>query len=194
VAKGALVSDPAGLSDEVLALRIQAGERDLIEELVARHSARLRHLILRLVRSPATADDLLQDTWVQVVRKFRQYDPRRPFAPWITRIALNRCRDHHRRERFRRLWRGTSSAEEADVTQRIPDDSPADPEAAVIVDRALATLSARHREVVVLKFYSGLTHAEIAEVLGIPSATVKTRLHHALKRLRRHFAPEGGRG
>ncbi|MFC1849814.1 RNA polymerase sigma factor [candidate division CSSED10-310 bacterium] len=185
----ARVGNGADLTDTSLVRQIQAGRRDIVGSLVRQHSDRLYLIIRRMVQSHSVAEDILQDTWVKVVRKIHRYDSSRPILPWLMRIAMNCCRDHWRREKLRNFW-------------KIPQFQgvPSDPEvistagkkqvieAQVDIARALLTLSPKLREVVVMKFYSGLTHNEIADVLRIPPGTVKSRLNYALTKLRQHFA------
>lgn len=176
------------LPGEVLAGQIQAGRKDLISTLVNQHSDRLFWIILRLVQSYSTAEDILQDTWICVIRKFHQYDPSRPLTSWLTKIAVNRCRDYWRRERVRGFWKRTLDSNSLEDTgTAFAADSTADVERNVETSEALMTLSHKLREVVVLKFYSGLTYDEIARVLNLPTGTVKSRLHSALTKLRKHL-------
>lgn len=178
--------------NEALATQIQAGRQDLMAELVRQHSDRLFAVILRMVQSHSTAEDILQNTWVRVIRKFHQYDPSRPFVPWLTRIALNCCRDFWRRERLRQFLSLSSHSEKPEVLDsKIAPESQKALDQQIEVSKALATLSPKLREVVVLKFYSGLTHDEIAEVLRISAGTVKSRLNYALFNLRKYFDKRG---
>lgn len=188
------LEDLRNLSDEALARQIQAGRRDLLGEFVRKHSDQLFSIIRRMVQPQSTAEDILQDTWIHVVRKFHQFDPSRPIKPWLFRIALNCCRDYWRRERLRNLWKhSVSFRRDGDWNTKHSVNSHKDIEDQIIVSRALSALSPKLREVVVLQFYSGLTHNEIAQVLRVPSGTVKSRLHFALHKLREHFNGKGER-
>lgn len=180
------------LTDEALVRQIQAGRQDLIAELVHQHSDRLFAIIRCMVQSHSTAEDILQNTWVRVIRKFHQYDPSQPFVPWLTQIAINCCRDHWRRERLRQFWRLSSHSEKSKVIDSyLAAESQEAVDEQIEVSKALATLSPKLREVIVLKFYSGFTHDEIAEVLRVPSGTVKSRLSYALFNLRKYFETRG---
>jgi RNA polymerase sigma-70 factor (ECF subfamily) len=167
--------------------QIQAGRSDLIELLVRKHSDRLYHIILQMVQSPAAAEDLLQDTWVRVIRNLHTFDPDYPLTPWLTQIAVNACRSFWRRERLRGLlglrkissWQ---SEPESDVHREL--------EAKKLAQAALKSLSPLLREIVVLKFYSGLTYEEIAGALKIPAGTAKSRLNYALMKMRNHMGQE----
>jgi len=174
--------------DESLARQIQSGRKDLMAVLIRQHSDRLFRIILHMVPAHNAAEDILQDTWVRVVHKFHQYKASYPLSSWLSSIALNLCRDHWRRERLRSFWKRSDAADGTDGTERIPaPDSNPGIESRIDVSGALAKLPQKYREVVVLKFFSGLTQEEIARVLKIPDGTVKSRLHYALDILRRHL-------
>lgn len=182
------VKDLKSLSEEELARKIQAGRKDLISTLVHQHSDRLFRIILHMVQSHNAAEDILQDTWVRIIRKFHQYNPSRPLSSWLTQIAINRCRDYWRRERLRSLQKRPDSL---DIDKTLSPDFHTEVERQVYIKKVLMTLSPKIREVVVLKFYSGLTHDEIAHVLRVPTGTVKSRLHFALNKLREHLDNKG---
>lgn len=183
-------------SDETVAVQISSGKIDLIDILVNRYSDRLFRIILRLVQSQGVAEDILQDTWIKVMRKIHQYDPSRPFISWLTRIAVNGCRDYWRRERRRRVWKqasminkdGDSKLEETYIQEDLEMR-----ENQAVITWALMKISHKLREVVVLKFFNGMTYEEIAQVLDIPAGTVKSRLHYALSKLREHLILEGAK-
>jgi RNA polymerase sigma-70 factor (ECF subfamily) len=179
------VEDRSFCPNAELVKKIHSGRKDIIDSLVREYSDRLYLIILRMVQSPDTAEDLLQDTWILVIRKLHQYDPARPIGPWLTQIAVNCCRSYWRRERIKRLF----SAEEIrkktkENENRDRDCRPADLEARQIAEAALNVLSPKLREVVILKFYSGMPGEEIAEILDIPPGTVKSRLNRAMLLLR----------
>lgn len=181
-------------SDETIAGQISSGRIDLIDILVNRYSDRLFRIILRLIQSHGAAEDILQDTWIKVMRKIHQYDPSRPFISWLTRIAVNGCRDYWRREQRRRFWKqSTVNNKDSDSKLEetfIQEDTEMRENQAVIT-RALMKISRKLREVVVLKFFNGMTYEEIAQVLDIPAGTVKSRLHYALSKLRENLILEG---
>lgn len=178
--------------NEALVTQIQAGQQDLMADLVRQHSDRLFAVILRMVQSHSTAEDILQNTWVRVIRKFHQYDPSRPFVPWLTQVAINCCRDFWRRERLRQFLSLSSHSEKPEVLDpKIATESQKALGQQIEISKALANLSPKLREVIVLKFYSDLTHDEIAEVLRISAGTVKSRLNYALFNLRKYFDKKG---
>jgi RNA polymerase sigma-70 factor (ECF subfamily) len=158
--------------------RLSESIRMEISHLIRQHSDRLYFIILRMVQSESTAEDILQDTWILVMRKLHQYDTTRPIAPWLTQIAVNGCRSYWRKERVRGLFKPEPPTK---------NDFENKSEARILADKVLQKLSRRLREVVVLKFYSGMTNAEIAETLNIRVGTVKSRLNYALAKMRKSF-------
>jgi RNA polymerase sigma factor (sigma-70 family) len=180
--------------DETIASQISSGRNDLIDILVNRYSDRLFRTILRLIQSHGAAEDILQDTWIKVMRKIHQYDPSRPFSSWLTRIAVNGCRDYWRREQRRRIWKHSSAINkngDFKLEETFIQDDVEMKENQAMISRALMKISHKLREVVVLKFFNGMTYEEIAQVLGVPAGTVKSRLHYALTKLRGHLILEG---
>jgi len=165
-------------SDEELMAAVARGEERALATLVERHAARLHAFLVRIAGSRDEADDLLQDTWVRVARGAPSFDPRRRARPWMYGIAANLARDHHRR----RQVRARAAQEER---QAPPPEKGFRPLERIDLRARLARLPDRLREVLMLRFYADLDEAEMAEALGIPRGTVKSRLHGALRELRR---------
>ena len=170
---------------DTLVTQIKAGHRECIAALVQEHSQRLYAIILRMVQSQNAAEDILQDTWILVMRKLHQFNPNRPITPWLTQIAVNCCRSYWRKERLRSFLKPSEFiARHQNLEPKPAGDSPTAWEQQQLAGKALQGLSPKLREAVVLKFYSGLTQDEIAEVLRIPVGTVKSRLNYALNIMR----------
>jgi RNA polymerase sigma-70 factor (ECF subfamily) len=166
-------------SDEELMAAIARGDERALAALIERHAGRLHGFLARLAGDRDDADDLLQDTWVRVARGARSFDPNRKVRPWLFGIAANLARDLHRRRSVRRraaLDGSTAAATGQPVFRPL--------ERIDLRDRVLR-LPARLREVLLLRFYEGLDEAEMAEALGVPKGTVKSRLHGAIRELRR---------
>ncbi len=178
---------PVGLETELAQLR--RGDPEALAALLARYQNRLYRYLLRLVRDPATAEDLFQQTWLRVVQNIRRYDPRRSFEAWLFSVARNLAIDHLRR------YRPESLDETLPAGNRAADLVPtADPgalervlavERATLLAEALGELPAIYREVLTLRFEEEMTLEEIATMLDAPPSTVKTRLRRALEQLRR---------
>jgi RNA polymerase sigma-70 factor, ECF subfamily len=179
-------------------VRLRRGEPDALTAAISQYQHRLYRYLVRLVADPAAADDLFQQTWLLVMEKIGRYDPGRSFEAWLFSIARHLAIDYLR-------WRrGVSldAADESGVTRgerfasHEPDalDRLLDFEARTAVSAAIGELPAIHREVLTLRFEEGMKLEEIAEVAGIPLATVKSRLSRALDGLRARVAERFSRG
>jgi RNA polymerase sigma-70 factor, ECF subfamily len=166
-------------SDEELMAAVAVGEERALATLVGRYADRLHAFLVRVTGSREDADDLLQDTWMRVARGAPSFDPRRRARPWLYGIAANLARDLHRRRGVR--------LRAAQAVRHEPGPEPVAfrPIERIELRDRLARLPDRLREVLVLRFYDDLDEAEMAEALGIPRGTVKSRLHGAIRELRR---------
>jgi len=178
---------PLGLDAEVA--QIRRGDLDALAALLARYQNRLYRYLLRLVREPATAEDLFQQTWLRVAERIRHYDSRRSFEAWLFAVARNLAIDHLRRIAPQSLDEENESGEAA-VTRLAAADPPAlelvmARERAGRLAGALAELPVIYRDVLTLRFEEEMKLEEISEVLGTPLSTVKTRLRRSLENLRR---------
>jgi RNA polymerase sigma-70 factor (ECF subfamily) len=164
----------------VLVTRALAGdERHAFAELVRRHQSAVRTLLRRLTRNDhGLADDLAQDTFIQVYRNLRQYRGDAKFATWIYRIAYNTFLAHVR-----------SAHPEEELPEQLPEDDtgPSLAQASAMkldLARALATLSEGERAAIIQCYYQDLSHEEAAYVLGCPLGTVKTNVLRGKQKLR----------
>ncbi|RIK99944.1 MAG: hypothetical protein DCC71_19705 [Proteobacteria bacterium] len=167
-------------SDEELMAAIARGDERALTALIDRHAARLHGFLARVAGDRDDADDLLQETWIRVARGARTFDAARRVRPWLYGIAANLARDLHRRRAVRS--RASQDGRSAAATARAPAFRPLD---RIDIRARLARLPDRLREALVLRFYEGLDEAEMAEALGIPKGTVKSRVHGAIRELRR---------
>ena len=145
--------------------------------LADEHLDKAYRLARAILRDPTEAQDATHDAFVQAWRKWETLrDPSR-FEPWFDRILVNTCRN-----RLRATYRQATdiSAEVALAT----GDHTGHTEDRDVIGAAIAALSPDHQVVVALRYYRDLTVDEIARRLGVPSGTVQSRLHYALKRLR----------
>jgi RNA polymerase sigma-70 factor (ECF subfamily) len=185
------VISPKRLSQEQersLERRLKARDERALGELYDQIAPWVLGLTFRILQDEDEADEVVGDVFVQVWRHIDQHDARRgPLVPWILSIARNRALDVLRRRR--RWWRKTERIAEAQGT---PEDAVASTphEAAVPgwpvhreVHAALAALPEEQRHVVLLSYFEGLSHREIARRLKQPLGTVKTRMRMAQQRL-----------
>jgi len=169
--------------------RLAAGDRDAVAELYDRHAARVFALARRILRNESDAEDVVQDVFSQVWRTARQYETARgTVAGWLLVIARTRAID---RLRARTIRPETTEAPlDAMAASAVPaPDQLVSDEQAGRVRRALAALPDDQRLSLELAYFEGLTQSEIADRLGTPLGTVKTRIRTALITLRRSLRP-----
>lgn len=178
---------PDEIDDEFLVLRCQNGERDAIEELVARWRPRLLRHAHRLTGDVDGARDAAQDAWLAIVRGLRSLaDPAR-FAAWAYRVVTFKCADWTRQRQRQRQQQGQGGQDD-----RGPLDGPFDSTTTAsepaddieVLRQAMRGLSGEHRAALSLHYLDGRSVAEIASALDIPIGTVKSRLHHARAHLK----------
>ncbi len=168
--------------------RLRRRDPGALTAIISQYQQRLFRYLVRLTGDAAAADDLFQSTWLAVIEKIGRYDPRRSFEPWLFTVARNQAIDYFRRRRDESFDEpGDCEVSRAD---RMVSAEPGaleqllDFERSALVSASLAGLPAIHREVLTLRFEEGMKLEEIAEVLGIPLPTVKSRLSRALDGLR----------
>jgi RNA polymerase sigma-70 factor (ECF subfamily) len=171
------------------------GDARAFRTLVARHSDRVFHFILRQVRLPETAKELVQETFLRVVKNAQAFRADARFSTWLFTIARNLCVDAQRRQKHRNtvaldapLRRDESDGaslidmvkgDEQPQDQRLDDVRFSD-----ALKGALDSLPPEQREVFLLRELEGLKFREIADIVGIPENTVKSRMRYALEGLR----------
>ncbi len=160
-------------SDEELIGAVARGDEPAVRELLRRYERPLSHFIYRYTAG-RDVEDLYQETWVRVVRAARRFERGKRFSTWLFQIAVNLCRDWHRRV----LPEASPAADDLAGPAGLERT-----EAAIDAARLLAQLPPPQREVLMLRYYHDLTADETAAVLECPTGTVKSRLHEALARL-----------
>jgi RNA polymerase sigma-70 factor (ECF subfamily) len=185
-------------SDEELVEAFQAGDVSAFDDLLVRWDRKIQGAIYRLMGSEDEARDLCQETFLKAYRALRGFKREARFSSWLYQIAVNVCRDRMRRRKGKTLV----SIEDLEENGTLMP-SPVGPTALDLVEAsdlaravasAVAGLPDEQREVIVLKEYQGLTFVEIAEVLGLPTSTVKTRLYRGLGQLKERLLSQGIRG
>jgi RNA polymerase sigma-70 factor (ECF subfamily) len=176
-------------SDEELLAEHLAGKPGAFDTLVARYIDGLFGFFQRFVGNAAIAEDLVQETFLQVHLSAGGFDPSRSFKPWLYTIAANKARDHMR-ARGRRPTQsldivvGDSEGPTAGARVEAPEpplrEQLDELEQAEQVRAMIAQMPEHLRLILILGYYERLPYAEIAEILGIPVGTVKSRLHSAL--------------
>ncbi len=191
-------------SDEQLMLAFKSGDGRAFEVLVRKHRGAVFNFILRFTGQRARAEDLLQETWLKVIRSAPEYEAKARFTTWVYTIARNLCVDSARKESYRQadsLDAPAHAGEDGDGRTRgelVADAAGVDPERGAhnarlrpLLERALATLPEEQREVFILREYSGIAFKDIAEVTSTSENTVKSRMRYALEALRKRLAELG---
>jgi len=195
---GALVRDmgpvgPASSDDDLLA-QAWSGADEAREELARRHRVAAYVLALQLLGNRDDALDVAQEAMLRFFASLRRITPGRPVRPWLLTIVRNQARDFWRRQRVRRAESIDTSAD--GLLAQMVDAAPNPEETARRAElrrrvwRAMAALSADHREIVVLRDFHGLSYDELAQTLDLKAGTVMSRLHAARQRLRGLLAKE----
>jgi len=175
--------------DEVLIGRIANGDRLAMQVLFARYHVRVFRFVVRLVRNESTAEDLISEVFLDVWRQAGRFQGRSAVSTWLLAIARFKALSALRRRPDKELDEETAGAIED------PSDDPATAlekkDKSAMLRKCLAGLSSEHREVIDLVYYHEKSVEDVAEIVGIPENTVKTRMFYARKRLAEMFKPEG---
>ena len=183
-----LSANPA-TSDEVLIGRIAGGDRLAMQVLFARHHVRVFRFVLRLVRNEATAEDLISEVFLDVWRQAGKFEGRSQVSTWLLAIARFKSLSVLRRKPEQELDEET--AEAIEDTSDTPDVVLEKKQKADVIRKCLGGLSAEHREIIDLVYYHEKSVEEVAEIVGIPEATVKTRMFYARKKLAELLKAQG---
>ncbi len=175
------VSPDATLMQQLLRRDVSA-----FEELYERHSRIVYSLVLRILRQGSTAEEVVQDVFLQLWRNCARYDASRPLVPWLLTLARNRALDHLRLKSERQRRR-------EEQTEEFPQIAAAAPEYEKVLDekrraervRALiGSLPGAQKKAIELAYFEGLSHSEIAASLNEPLGTVKSWIRNGLIRLK----------
>jgi len=176
-------------SDEVLIGRIANGDRLAMQVLFARHHVRVYRFVLRLVRNEAKAEDLISDVFLDIWRQAGKFEGRSAASTWMLSIARFKALSALRKRTEEELDEETAGAIEDQADD--PEVSLAKKDKANVLRQCLSRLSAEHREVVDLVYYHEKSVEEVAGIVGIPEATVKTRMFYARKKLSELLKEQG---
>jgi RNA polymerase sigma-70 factor, ECF subfamily len=179
------------VNDAYLVGSIANGDADAVRPLIERYQKPLAAVLQRALGASPDVDDVFQETWIRVVRSAHRYDPEQRFSAWLFAIAWNLVKDRW----SRRVAHAEVGMDVDLASMASPERSPE--ERAVAEDRAgrvrelVARLPERLAQAILLRYFEELSEKDVAERLGIPVGTVKSRLHHGLKRLADSIDEEG---
>ena len=172
----------AEVNERKLIREAQRGSRDALAVLYEAHWGNAQRAAYLVVHDTGAAEDIAQEAFLAAVDGLDRFDRRRPFAPWLHRIVINRAIDWGRREALRR---GAGDPEEQPAAVHVDE-----PTAGELMP-ALVQLPPEQRAVVVLRYLLEYTPGEIARMLELPRGTVNSRLRRGLDRLRNLIEVEG---
>jgi RNA polymerase sigma-70 factor (ECF subfamily) len=175
--------------EELLAAHIE-GDSSAFQDLMDRYKNDLLHFLIRFVGSTAAAEDVFQETFLQIHISAETFDPSRRFKPWLFTIAANKGRDWHRKHSKRTVLslsqdiggdgEGTRFIDLMEADQELPDANLLDNEQKSSVRDAVDQLPSHLREILLLSYFQQMSYVQIADSLQIPLGTVKSRLHSAV--------------
>ncbi len=192
------------VSDERLLAKSLAGDQAAFRVLVERYSGEVFRFVARFTRSAALAEDVVQETFLQVYQSAASFDTGRSFRPWLFAIAANKARDQLRSSGRRRevaLSAGAGSQDEREVSlldflsaeTALPSEAMEIDEQREVVRGIVSRMPDNLREVLVMGYYHRFPYKEIADILDIPLGTVKSRLHAAVSYFAEAYAQVGGK-
>lgn len=153
-----------------------------MDHYIQQYGRRLYGLCMSLCANPTEADDLYQETWLRVLRKFHQYDSNYAFEAWLTQICVNLYRDNLRRKKLNPFYDLFSSTEDKEA--QMAQVASAEKEDYSELYEAVNTLQDKLRMTVILHYFQGFDVNQTAQALQIPVGTVKSRLNKARKLLK----------
>lgn len=176
-------------SDEVLIARIADGDRLAMQVLYARHHVRVYRFILRLTRNEATAEDMISEVFLEIWRSAGKFEGRSQVSTWMLSIARFKTLSALRKRSEEELDDGV--AEQIEDHADDPEVSLAKKDKGAVLRECLNALTTEHREVIDLVYYHEKSVEEVAGIVGIPEATVKTRMFYARKKLSELLKEQG---
>jgi RNA polymerase sigma-70 factor, ECF subfamily len=185
------VTLPASVDDRLLAARAQAGDRKALDTLLRRHYDLVHAVCRRITGNDADAADAAQEALLRAVRGLATFDSRARFSTWIYRVAVNASLDEVRR-RSRRPAVISSMAMSMEDLGVEATGGPALVADRVDIDAALRVVAPEFRAAVVLRDLCGLGYVELADVLGVPVGTAKSRVARGRAALARLLGDQGG--
>jgi len=176
-------------SDEALVEAIAQGDRRALQTLFGRHNVRVYRFALRFLNDEAAAEDMVSEVFCDVWRQAERFERRSQVSTWLLGIARNKALSVLRRRSTEAL--DDEVAEFIEDTSDNPEVAMQKKQQASVLQACLTQLSPAHREIVDLVYYHERTVEEVAEIIGVPANTVKTRMFYARKRIGEMLAEKG---
>lgn len=177
-------------ADEALVRRVRQGDLGAFDELYQRYNRRLFSYILRYVAERELAEDLLQEVFIAVLRDTGLDLELGHFGAWLFTVARNACLNHVRNAR-RRESKSRELGPGEHAQSMSPEEHADRRQKMARIQAALAALPEPQQDALILKQVAELTYGQIAQIFGVPEGTIKSRLHLAIKEMRRQVAAQG---
>ncbi|MHC4174497.1 MAG: RNA polymerase sigma factor [Planctomycetota bacterium] len=166
--------------DELLVIKCRQADKDAFDELVGRWQKRLWHYAFKVTGSESAAWDIVQETWYGIIKGIRKLEDVSVFPRWAFRITNNKCADWLRKQRLQNRLNNEFTKQ----AQNESDKKQNGDEKTESLRTAIEKLSPDRRALLTLRYHEGFDISQIAEILGVPEGTVKSRLHRTLDQLR----------
>lgn len=183
------MSAPEVPSDGELSGRAIAGDDHAFASLISRHKGPIFGFVRRYIGDVEETHDLVQQVFVAAWLGLGRYDPERPIGPWLTTIALNKCRDHSRKAKVRRFFQIAWPINALDVadTEPMADKVMIADEELLLLERAITQLPRSLKEPLLLTVFEGLSHKDAGAQLGLSAKAIEGRSRRARQELERQI-------
>ena len=183
-----MARSPDRILDELLVLKSQRGDIESLEQLVSRWHVRLQRHVWFLTQDREATADIVQETWLEIVRGIRRLKTPAAFRGWAFRIAGNKAADWMRRQKRDRALNQEIVNQANDNAITFPDEG--DDRGLALLRRGIRMLPASSQQILSMKYLDRMPTLEIAIALNIPVGTVKSRLYHAREKLKQILQKE----
>lgn len=170
------------VSDEALVYQIAQGDSASLNIIMQRYKRPLFRFILRYVGNHTLAEDLLQETFTKLYFSAATYRSEHRFSTWLFQIAINLCRDHHRRQKIRRFFK-LETVIETLFSEENPETSMQSEQSLRHIYQAIESLPHKLKTALILFTLEGYSQEECAQLLGVTAKTIETRVYRARKQL-----------
>ena len=178
--------------EENLLISYRNGSEDAFNTIIKKYGNQLYNFILRLVGNHEAAEDIFQDTFIRVLRNIERYKPKAKLLTWLIQIAKNLCFDYFKKENLRahQSLSAESGSDEYSLESFIEDSNQPQPQNLMILEEdrmlvreAIEKLSAKKKEVILLRIYESLPYRDISQITGDPEGTLKYRVYEAVREI-----------
>jgi RNA polymerase sigma-70 factor (ECF subfamily) len=178
-------------SDSELVKWAQANQMEAFDELIKRYRNDVFGLAFHYIRNREEAWDLAQEVFIKAYKAIGRFRGDSAFKTWLLRITANRCKDFFKKRKLNTVAMENTVVEQTVSGGVTPEDLATSSELGNAIEKALNTLSEKHRSAFVLREFEGMSYDDMAAVMGCSTGTVMSRLHHARKKLQQTLSSMG---